>query len=367
MTRVRILLGAASVTLLLIVGFAVVRNVLHTDEPRAADCAANVVAARGIVGSEKEAFLRDARVRQIFRCAGLDLRIDPSGSREMVAAMKNGTRRYDFAFPSSTPTARKIMELSHVTEAVRPFSSVMAVATFTDTAAVLRANGVIKKVGGSDVILVQKLIDLARSGTRWRQLAGNQDSPNGNVVLMRTTDPADSNSAIMFLSIVSAVLNGDQPIAGTDALGKVMPDLCRLMSYQGQKPNTSEVLFGEYVTDGPSRTPMALVYESQYLDQASPEQVPDDGKHVMLFPSPTVYAWHTLLPFTDAGRTVGRLLRDDAELKDIAARYGFRPEGRALPDRPNPPVVVEPPDYPVLEAMLDQLGSFNQETGKCAR
>lgn len=367
MKPVRFAVGAVSAGLLLTVGVVAVRNVLHTEDAGPGGCAAAVTEVQGIVGSEKEAFLRDERVREIFRCAGVELRIDPSGSREMVLAMSHRTRRYDFAFPSSTPTARKVMELTKVRESFRPFSSVMGVATFTDTVDVLRANGVVRKVGGTDVISVQALVDLARTGRRWNDLKGNESSPNGNVVLMRTTDPADSNSAIMFMSVVSAVLNGDKPVAGADSLGAVMPDLCRLMSYQGIKPNTSEVLFGEYVTDGQARTPMALVYESQFLDRASPEQVPQDGRHVMLFPSPTVFAWHTLVPLTDAGVTTGRLLRDNAELKDIAARYGFRPEGRALPDRPNPPVVVEPPDYPVLEAMLGQLGSFNERTGKCAK
>lgn len=364
MKPVRMVVGAVSAGLLLTVGIVAVRNVLDAGEPT---CGAPATVVRGIVGSEKEAYLRDQRVAEIFRCAGLDLRIDPSGSREMVNSLKGDRDRYDFAFPASSPAARRITSLLGVTQTFRPFSSVMGVATFTETAAVLRANAVVRKVDGTDVVDVRKLVDFARKGTRWQQLVGNDGSPNRNVVLMRTTDPADSNSAIMFLSILSAVLNDNQPVAGTDALPRVMPDLCRLMSYQGQKPNTSGVLFSEYVTDGPSRTPMALIYESQFFDRASAEQVPQDGRHVMLFPNPTAYAWHTLVPLSDAGGTVGRMLRDNAELKDIAARYGFRPEGRALTDRPNPPVVVEPPDYAVLEAMLDQLGGFNQRTGKCTK
>jgi hypothetical protein len=171
----------------------------------------------------------------------------------------------------------------------------------------------------------------------------------------------------MFVSIVSAVLNGGKPLAGTDAVPKVMPDLCRLMAYQGEKPNTSGVLWEDFLNSGPSRTPIALIYESQFLDKVSPLRVPEGGEHVMLFPSPTVYARHTLVPFTEAGGTVGRMLLDDPGLEDLAADYGFRPEGRPLPDRPNPPVVVEPPDNQVLEAMLDQLGSFNEQTGKCVK
>ena len=364
MRPLRLLTVAVSVFLVVTVGWVVVKKHVQSGKN---GCAATVTEVRGIVGSEKEAFLRDPRVTRIFACAGLRLLIDPRGSREMVNALADGVHRYDFAFPSSTPTAEKIMQLLKVNESFRPFSSVMGVATFAKTVAVLRANGIVRTVGGHDVVLVKQLIDKDRAGTRWKDLKGNADSPNGNVVLMRTTDPRDSNSAIMFVSILSAVLNGDKPVAGTDTLPKIMPDLCRLMSDQGQKPDTSEVLFDEYLADGPSRTPMALVYESQFLDKASPQRVPADGEHVMLFPSPTVYAWHTLVPLTEAGSTVGRMLVDDADLKNLAAEYGFRPEGRTLTDRPNPPVVVEPPDYGVLETMLDQLGSFNQKTGTCAK
>ncbi|WP_436521260.1 hypothetical protein [Actinoplanes sp. HUAS TT8] len=348
---VRVLAVAVSVALILVVGWKLGQGRTGTD---AATCAAKVTEVRGIVGSEKEPFLRDSRVTEIFKCAGLRLRIDPTGSREMVDLLAGDSVKYDFAFPSSTPAAEKIKSVLNVKESYKPFSSVMGVATFKDTAEVLRRAGVVQTVGGQDVISVSKLIDLDRAGTSWKKLPGNESSANGNVVLMRTTDPADSNSAIMFLSIVSAVLNGDKPVASAASVTKVLPDMCRLMADQGLKPDTSGVLFEEYLTGGPTRTPIALVYESQFLDKVSTQRVPPDGQHVLLFPSPTVYAWHELVPLSDGGRKVGEMLRDDDTLKDLAAEYGFRPQGRTLADRPNPPVVVEPPAYKILETMLDR-------------
>ncbi|MEV6298990.1 hypothetical protein AB0M02_06250 [Actinoplanes sp. NPDC051861] len=361
----RVVAVSVAVVLILAVVWQVVRG--RDDGDASAGCASKVTDVRGIVGSEKEPFLRDPRVTEIFACAGLRMRVDPDGSRDMAARLDTGGAGYDFAFPSSTPTAEKIMEKLKVAESYRPFSSVMGVATFKPTVEVLRAAGVVQKVEGHDVVSISKLIELARSDTTWKKLPGNAGSANPNVVLIRTTDPADSNSAIMFVSIVSAALNDGKPVAGTGLLPRVMPDICRLMSYQGQKPDTSGVLFEEYLTGGAGRTPIALVYESQFLDRASSQRVPDDGEHVMLFPSPTVYAWHTLVPLSGSGDRVGQLLRDDGRLKDIAAEYGFRPQGRTLSDRPNPPVVVEPPDYRVLEAMLGQIGPFNQQTGACDR
>ncbi|MDI6101366.1 hypothetical protein QLQ12_22375 [Actinoplanes sp. NEAU-A12] len=356
----RLLAVAVAVLLILVVVWQVARR--DEEVPAATGCAGRQTNVIGIVGSEKEAFLRDARVVEIFRCAGLNLRIDPDGSLDMVARLSAGTAGYDFAFPSSTPAAEKIMEKLGVAESFRPFSSVMGVATFAPAVEVLRREKAVETVDGRDVVSIQRLIEMARAGRTWKQI--DQASANGGVVLLRTTDPADSNSAVMFLLIASAVLNGGKPLAGVDDLPRVMPDLCRLVSYQGQKPDTSGVLFEEYLTDGVRRTPMALVYESQFLDRASRHRVPDGGDHRMLFPNPTVHAWHTLVPLTGPGGAAGRLLRDDATLKDIAAEYGFRPQGRALDDRPTPPVVVEPPDHQVLEAMLGRLESL-RKTGTC--
>jgi hypothetical protein len=356
--RLRLLAVVMAVLLILVVVWQVARR---GETVAARGCATTQTVVNGIVGSEKEAFLRDPRVVDAFRCAGFTLRIDADGSRDMVSRVASG---YDFAFPSSTPTAEKIMQARGVTESYRPFSSVMAVATWKPTVDVLRKAGVVETVKDREVVSIRKLVEMSERGTTWKKI--NDGSPNGNVVMLRTTDPADSNSAIMFLSIASAVLNDDRPVSGADTLPGLLPDLCRLVLDQGTKPNTSGVLFEEYLTGGAERIPMALVYESQFLDTVSGQKVPAGGDHVLLFPNPTVYAWHTLVPLTPAGSDVGKLLRDDESLKDVAAGYGFRPQGRTLADRPNPPVVVEPPDYQVLELMLDRLAE-QREAAQCPK
>src|SRR5262249_59932334 len=68
---------------------------------------------RGLIGSEKEAFFNDERVRREFACAGLSITVDTTGSREMPAALSRN--QYAFAFPSSSPTAQKIMDERAVT------------------------------------------------------------------------------------------------------------------------------------------------------------------------------------------------------------------------------------------------------------
>jgi hypothetical protein len=371
MSRSRTLVLIVSLALALVVGFVVIRTNLseaggkaETKEQR--DCApsAPMVEVRGIVGSEKEPFLRDATVTEILKCEGIRLKIDPEGSRRMVDALKK-PGEYDYAFPSSSSTARKIAGLPGATKSYPVFSSVMGVASWSRTVELLRAKGVVVTRDGYDVLVVSKLVDLALGGTRWNQLPGNEASANRNLVLVTTTDPADSNSAIMFLSILSAELNDGSPVSTKAQLAKIEGDLCRLMADQGEKKNTSEVLFDQYLTQKENGKPLVMAYESQFLDQESHANLAGDGEHKFLYPEPTVYAQHTVVAFSEAGDKLGDLLEHDAELQEIATSYGYRPNGEALPDRPTP-TAVEAPDYELLESMLGQIEEA-QSTGGCQK
>jgi hypothetical protein len=323
---------------------------------------------RGIIGSEKEPFFKDKRVAARFACAGLTVTADPRGSRDMVAALGTAPHAYQFAFPASTPTAEKIKKVMSVTDQFTPFSSPMAVATFEPIVGLLARAGVVQRTSADNwVVDVAELLKLARAGTRWDQLPDNAEYPVRNAVLLRTTDPRDSSSAIMFLSIASQVANNGAVVTTEDQLQRVMPDLCRLVFDQGTKPETSQVLFNYYVNDGMGRIPMALIYESQFLTEA-PGQKPALGSdQVLVFPKPTVYSRHTLLPFEAAGRRVGQLLRDDPELRRLAEEYGFRLEGRPFRSRPAPIDVVEAPSYELLETMLNQLEPTPDNARRCAK
>jgi len=148
-----------------------------------------------------------------------------------------------------------------------------------------------------------------------------------------------------------------------DQVRRVMPELCQLVLGQGDMPETSQVLFNHYLLDGMARTPAALVYEAQFVTMA-PGHKPDD--RVLIFPRPTVYSRHTLVPLDGpdgAGRRVGQALRDDPKLTQLAEEYGFRPE-RPSSDpagsRPSPADVVEPPSFEIIESMLGALESGGQ-------
>jgi hypothetical protein len=350
----RIIALAAGVVLIIVAVVLVTRH----DQSRAGGCQSPVT-VRGLIGSEKEAFFADQRVVDRLACLGFTVQADASGSRDMVGALRNDSG-YAFAFPSSTPTAQKILTDFHRTEKIPLFSTPMVVATFQPIVDVLTRAGVVRDKGGVKVVDVAALLDLARQGTTWDQLRDNTEYPAHKTVLLSTTDPLDSNSAIMYLSIASQVANGGAIVTTPAQVDKVLPDLCTLVADQGDKPETSQVLFDNYLVDGIGRVPMALVYEAQYVTRAPRPELPAGA--VKLYPSPTVYSRHTLIPFTEEGKALGKALRDDPELVRLATDNGFRPEkpvaGQPTADRPVD--VVESPSFDVLENMLSALTA-----GKC--
>jgi hypothetical protein len=345
-----------AVALLGVIGFVVLRERSgDAQEPP-------VLAVTGVIGSEKVPFFADQRVQDVFRAHGLDVRVDPAGSRQIATTVRLDD--YDFAFPSSSPAADKLLAVRPAARTYAPFSSPMAVATFAPIVDLLTRAGVVQPGGAA--FDVRRYLEIAAAGTRWDQLPGNTAFPARKDVLLSTTAPCRSNSAAMYLGIASYVANADSVVADAAATTAVLPAVQPLFRDQGYLPPSTEVLFEDYLSAGMGRVPMALVYEAQYLaEQLSPDSVlPPDAR--LLYPSPTVFSKHTLVPLTPAGDHVGELLTTDPQLIRLAAEHGFRPTdprpfGEVFRERGllQPPTiidVVEPPSFDTLEGMLTGLG-----------
>lgn len=349
--RTRALSVVLGLALLVAVGVIVVRNVTGADRPAAA---ATVVT--GVIGSEKLPFFADPRVREVFRANGLEVRVDPAGSRQIATSVR--LDGYDFAFPSSAPAADRLLQVRPAARTYAPFSSPMAIATSAPIVALLEEAGVVT----GDRFDVPRYLELAAAGTRWDQLPGNTTFPARRDLLLSTTEPCQSNSAAMYLSFASYVANGDAVV--TDA-ASVLDRVRPLFRDQGYLPASTEALFEDYLSGGVGRVPMAVVYEAQYLAEAiGPQRLPVDAR--LLYPGPTVFSRHTLVPLTEGGDRVGQLLVTDPALADLAAQYGFRPtdprpfaaavRAAGLPAPPDLVDVVDPPAYAVLEDLLTGLG-----------
>src|SRR5262245_31074995 len=325
----------------------------------------NVVTVRGLVGSEKVPYLTDARVLALLRRHGLELQVEKAGSREMAA--RTDLVKYDFAFPAGAPAAIKLMQQTGVKKSYNPFFTPMAIASWRPIVAVLATNGVVRQTGDSTFILdMHKLLAVLRGGTRWQALPGNSQYAIVKSVLVSTTDVRSSKSAAMYLSLTSYVANGDNVVQNRMEANRVVPALADLFRKQGFQEASTAGPFEDYLTMGMGKAPLVLIYEAQFIQQLM-EHGPGNPDMVLLYPQPTVFTKHTLVPLTARGDSLGVLLETNVDLQHLAAEYGLRTvdagyaaelwhrKGVRVPAQLID--VIDPPSYEVLEHMIVTIAS----------
>lgn len=324
----------------------------------------NLVAVHGVIGSEKKAFFDDERVKAKLAEHGLNVVHTSAGSRQ-IATLPDLTTN-DFAFPSSAPAADRIGQNVSTKGSYSVFSSPIVIATFKSVADVLAANGVVTDgPDGAKLFNVDAYLQLVNDGVRWDQLQNNTEYAASKLVLVRTSDVRKSNSAAMFLSLTSYVANGNNVVATQEQASSVLGLASKPFIEQGYSDSTSEEPFEDYLSHGKGKTPMVVIYESQFLDR----QMRGDGSiaddMMLLYPNPDTLSKHTVVAFSDNGSKLGQLLETDPTLIQLAAEYGFRPNNRQTfvttlesknvappPDLVN---IIEPPAYAQLEGMITAI------------
>lgn len=336
-----------------------------------------VTTIRAAIGSEKQDFFDDPKVVAALRRHGYRVQPDYMGSRQMATSAN--LSRYDVAFPSSQPAADAVQQRAagadqHAaagqSREVRVFSSPMAVATFLPVARLLAQLGIARQgAGGIWTFDVRRYLDVADTGLRWNQIAGNAAYPSPNRVLLSTTDPRKSNSADMFVALTSFVLNGDSPVTDRATVNRDVPRIASLFLNQGYTDSTSQDPFSEYLTAGMARVPMALVYEAQYLGTQLGDPSLLGADRVLMYPTPTVFSDHTLVLVRRSARldAFASLLTGDADLLTLEAEHGFRTlRGSAfgrqvsahhltVPTGQPELSPASPPTYEILESFLDAI------------
>lgn len=332
-----------------------------SDSDATASSGPGVTEVRGVIGSEKRPFFDDPEVEQRLKELGFNVSVETSGSREI--AEKQDLNAYDFAFPSSAPAAEKIKGKVAGSEQFEPFYSPMAIATFTPVVDVLTREGVVRDAGGTTVLDMNAYIDLAQSDKRWRDLGPEVASPRR--VQISTTDIRTSNSAAMYLSILSWLFSERAPEM-KDNVDQLSGAIIPFFSGQGYTSSSSAGPFADYLSKGIGAAPMVMIYEAQYLGEAMRDtpRLHADGQ--LVYPSPTVLAAHTVVGFTEEGKNLGRALVEDATLQELAARHGFRPNNSQVfadvmaEHSLTPPSdladSIAPPSYDRLEDLITRVG-----------
>ena len=326
--------------------------------------AAHHVAVRGLIGSEKEAFFADPRVRQALEAQGLSVTVEKAGSRTIAGRFDPA--HYDFGFPSGAPAAQQLKAAAKAADVYTPFYTPIVVASWRPIADILVANGIARREGDLYYITdMPALLAFADKGTRWRELKQSEAFATGKGVLISSTDVRTSNSAAMYLSLASYFANGQQIVQSQADVDRVMPAVAPLFLRQGFQEQSSAGPFEDYLALGMGKAPLLVAYESQMVEfwLRHPDRI--KGDMVLMYPRPTVFSKHVLVPYTPAGARLGVALDTDPALRELEHDYGFRtggdvkgPEEWARRGVKVPDVlvdVIEPPSQDWLERMIQGI------------
>jgi len=287
----------------------------HSATPRPSPSLKTIQVA---AGSEDLPFLQDPTAVGEFKRYGLNVEAIPYGSGQL--AFNEPTAGYSAFFLSSTVFA-EMAEARLGTSAVsEPFSTPLVVLTWQPLIPLLQTLGI---VNGSGQFDIGKYLDVASKGVRWTGTRGNTFYHNSARVLLRMTNPTESDSGAMFVAAASYVLNKGNVLTGISQVQPIASQIANVLRGLGELQPTTYLLFQQYLTEGVKGAPLVLGYQSEFVGEqrSSPGKIPRGA--VMLQLNFTVDCIHTVVPFNDDGRTFGTVLNDPVMQKLASGKYGF--------------------------------------------
>jgi hypothetical protein len=350
-------LAAIGLAILLIlgVGYGILSSAREALGPPA-------VALHGLIGSEKDPFFKDPQVVAALKRGGFNVSVNTAGSRQIAGA---DLSKEAFAFPAGAPAAQKINADHPSSKRLIPFYTPMAVATWRPIVDVLTKAGVAHTDGTTTTLDVAAYIALVQKNARWKDLPGNTAYPVNKSILITSTDVRKSNSAAMYLSLAAYVANGNNIVENDAEAGRIVDQLAPLFLRQGFVASSTEEPFEDYLVQGMGKSPMVMIYESQFVQRAAAADGSITPDMVLMYPDPTIYSKHTFVGLTPDGIRLGDFLSTDPEMRRLATQYGFRTGDTAafntfVTDHkmavPSTFVnVIDPPTYETLEAMITRL------------
>ncbi len=319
------------------------------------------VTLRGLIGSEKESFFADLRVQKALAAQGIAVTVEKAGSRTI--ASRYDAAKFDFGFPSGAPDGQQLKTISKASKVFNPFYTPIVFASWRPIAEILVANGVANKQGDFYYIVdLPGLMAMVEKGTRWKELKASDAFSTSKSVLINSTDVRTSNSAAMYLALASYLANNQQIVQSQEDVDRVMPIVAPLFLRQGFQEQSTAGPFEDYLALGMGKAPLLVAYESQMVEFWLKNPARLKGDMVLLYPKPTVYSKHVLVPYTAAGARLGAALENDPALRELEHEFGYRTGG----DTKGPEMwaqrgvkvpaelvdVIDPPSYEWLERMI---------------
>jgi hypothetical protein len=242
----------------------------------------------------------------------------------------------------------------------------MTIASWKRVVQILEANKIAERKNGVYYLVdMPKLLELIKARKRWNELPSSESFSVGRAVLINSTDVRSSNSAAMYLSLASYIFNDSNVVTNDSQARMIIDELTALFARQGFTGYSSEAPFEDYLSQGPGKSPLVMIYEAQFLNAKAQQNSPVSDDMVLLYPEPTVFTKHILVPLNEKGERLGEALMNDPKLKQLAIEHGFRNDDRAAfaafvkqhnLEVPGEIVnVVEVPSYEVIERMISEI------------
>lgn len=247
--------------------------------------------------------------------------------------------------------------------AYTPFHSPLAVVTYEPIAELLSTIGVSRKAAdGTWTFDVRAYLHEVRWQRRWSSIPGTVGYRNDGYLLLRTTNPRDSQSASMFVAIASYLLNNGAVVADDPAIKAIVPTLAPCFTRQGSLDARTPQLLANFRRAGMRDMPMALAYENDAIVEIR-NHAGRSPRMTLMYPSLDVSSRNTVIPLTDRGRRLAELLTSDRLQRlgpDVGYRNGQEPDQfvrqmAAQGVRVRRDVVSVPPPAPaILRRLIDE-------------
>ncbi len=324
-------------------------------------------ALTGYIALDVEPFFKDERVVNILAEQRLAVKVTRIGSRDMAARVAAGI---DFFMPSGVVAANQISDAARhagiVATQSSPFHTPMVIASWSPIARILVANG-IAQPSGERVYTVDmgKLAETMLAGKRWKDLRTARDYDVSRSVLVSTTDLRRSNSAALYLALVSQAVHGTLATDRAEARAQAAR-VAPLFTRQGYQESYVNGNFDDYLSIGIGKTPLAFIYENQIVHYALAKSAVRDDM-VLLYPRPTIVNKVVLVATSERAKALAELLSGDARLQRIGVEYGFRvadasaftasvkSSGLAIEERLTH--VVDPPAFEIMSEMIEAVAA----------
>ncbi|BDI33091.1 hypothetical protein CCAX7_51420 [Capsulimonas corticalis] len=277
----------------------------------------------GYIGGEKLGFLADPDVTRILKDKyGIHVDATKLGSIEMVQGQTAGQ---DFLWPSSQVAQELYKERGgKMVKSDIIFNSPIVLYSWDFvTDALIKAKVVSKQGAEYYIVDLPKLIDMVNKKTKWKDIGLDQLY---GAISVRSTDPAKSNSGMMFAGLMANISNGGE-VVDDSTVTKTLPTLKSFFGRLGYMEGSSADQFDQFLKMGEGANPLVVGYESQLVEFGmANSQYRDMLKQRIriLYPRPTVWSSHPMIALNDKGAKLLDALQDPEIQKIAWEQHGFR-------------------------------------------